>query len=219
MRKALIVLTVGAAALLGAPAGAGAGAAVCVHHDGGGSPGLPHPRSTRVVPGSSIGGVALGDRPARLHALWGLPLLRWPPGDPSGLGGSELWQAAAGRREDECRSWKLTGQSASAWVRRGRVAELWLDAYGGGANAGSFRGPLLRWRTRAGIHLGSTLASARRAYPRARRRCYLGRHCAQWSYLELVSGPRRAPRVTRLYLTGDRAHDRIWEIDIRLARG
>ena len=111
---------------------------------------LPTPASRTIVPGTSIGGVAIGMTVKRAVAAWG-------PGSAC----TEL------SRSTSC-YWKGTDLQGSANVvidATGKVVLISISA-GRRGDELAYAGPLLKWRTRKKVGLGSSTAAVVKAYPR-----------------------------------------------------
>lgn len=104
---------------------------------------LPGNTDKRVVLGTSIGGVRLGMSTTAAKALWG-------PGSRCG-GGVCSWRVAPMTFASELRFSIRNGKVATIAVQRGL-----------GGQAG-----VMRYRTAKNIHVNSTVAAVRRAYPAA----------------------------------------------------
>jgi hypothetical protein len=110
---------------------------------------LPSPRTTRIVPGHSIGGVALGMSQGAVFRLWGhtncsLGVCAWRgPGNPS------------------------YAENARVGLHNGKVLNISINA-GTTGTSGKFKaGQLATWKDRFGIHLGSHKGGAEARYRHA----------------------------------------------------
>src|SRR4051812_19774510 len=108
---------------------------------------LPKPRSTTIKPGSSIAGVKVGMDAQAALKLWGA--------------GSNCVETAAGR----C-TWKGSASQGSAYFeeRAGKVIEVGIDAGQKPNGENVYKGPLVKWKDKKKIGLGSTLTKTAKAY-------------------------------------------------------
>lgn len=111
---------------------------------------LPKPKSTTIVPGTSIGGVSPGMSIKRVLKIWG--------------SGSACVATTTLAR---C-AWEGTGKQGQAYVEIGRDGKVAQVAIESGLKNGSpvFTGPLLHWKTRKKVRLGMTLFTIHKAYPK-----------------------------------------------------
>ena len=114
--------------------------------------GAPHPRSDLIVPGKSIGGVALGQTPANAKAAWG-------PGFacPKPIGSAPLvcdWSSPLK---------SALGDSAFEALH-GKVFNVQIGV-GHKGDTPNFRTSITTFKTRKDIGLGSTEAALLVAYP------------------------------------------------------
>lgn len=111
---------------------------------------LPTPSSRTIVPGTSIGGVAIGMTVKRAVAAWG-----------AGSACTEL------SRSTSC-YWTgsdLDGSANFVVDAAGKVVLISISAGRRGDDL-AYAGPLLKWRTRKKIGLGSTTVVVVKAYPK-----------------------------------------------------
>lgn len=111
---------------------------------------LPAPKSTSIVPGTSIAGVAIGMSVERAVAAWG-------PGSActkESRSVSCFWQGT-----------DLQGSASFVVDAAGRVVLISVSAGRRGDDL-AYSGPLLKWRTRKKSRIGVTSLSVARAYPR-----------------------------------------------------
>lgn len=108
---------------------------------------LPKPRSTVIKPGSSIAGVKFGMDAQDALKLWGE--------------GSNCVETAVGR----C-TWQGTGTQGKAYfvVVDGKVAEVGIEAAQKESGEYVYRGPLVKWKDKKKIGLGSSLRATSKAY-------------------------------------------------------
>ena len=108
---------------------------------------LPTPKSTTIKPGSSIAGVKIGMDAQAALKLWGT--------------GSNCIDVAAGR----CK-WEGSASQGSAYFeeREGKVIEVGIDAGQKPNGENVYKGPLVKWKDKKKIRLGSTLRSTAKAY-------------------------------------------------------
>jgi prepilin-type processing-associated H-X9-DG protein len=112
---------------------------------------LPSPKTTLIVPGVSIAGVKIGMNQTQVFHQWGstkcIPALcTWQgPGNPS------------------------HAERATVSFFGGHVIQIDINAGTTNATNEKFKpGVLSTWKTGKNIHLGSTRASVKRAYPAAK---------------------------------------------------
>ncbi len=123
--------------------------------------GLPKTTDSLIVPGKSIGGVALGGSPASVTKAWG----------PNKACEYQcLYQGKAGAGESPSLASVLLESKAN-----GAPGKVWMISINvGEKTAGSklipdFTTPLTRLRTIKGIGLGSKLTELKQAYPAAKK--------------------------------------------------
>lgn len=114
------------------------------------------PASKQIVPGKSIGGVTIGQSPAKAKAAWhGAAACNKP------VGSAPLvcdWVGSAAK-----------GQGVASYIARaGRVTSVSVIARGGANGTYVFKAPLTTLRTTKGIGLGSAQAAVVSAYPNAK---------------------------------------------------
>ena len=112
---------------------------------------LPTPKTTTIVPGKSIAGVAVGMSVKRALAAWGL--------------GSSCTEATV---HDSC-NWIGTDRqgAASFNVVKGKVVQVTIST-GRKGNDLIYAGPLQTWKTRKNVRLGTTTYAVVKAYPKVR---------------------------------------------------
>src|SRR3954451_17925946 len=103
---------------------------------------LPEPKATTIKPGASIAGIKLGMDPQAALKLWGA--------------GSNCIDVAAGR----C-TWKGSASQGSAYFeeRNGKVIEVGIDAGQKPNGENVYKGPLVKWKDKKRIGLGSTFTA------------------------------------------------------------
>ncbi len=113
---------------------------------------LPRPRSTAIVPGSSIAGVRIGMTVKQALARWGA--------------GSHCTAATIRR---SC-TWTGSGMQGTVSFNVGFTGKVRSITIAAGHNERSqvYKGPLLRWKTSRGTRLGVSATSVVKAYPKAR---------------------------------------------------
>ena len=112
---------------------------------------LPTPKSTTIVPGKSIGGVSPGMSVGRALGIWGP--------------GSDCTAISVRVR---C-TWAGPGKQGAAFFEvgtDGKIAQVVIEAGQRTDGTPAYTGPLLHWRTRKKIHLGQSLATVYKAYPK-----------------------------------------------------
>jgi hypothetical protein len=111
---------------------------------------LPSPKTTLIVPGTSIGGVKIGMDQTQVFHQWGstkcIPgLCTWQgPGNPS------------------------HAERATVSFVKGKVIQVDINAATSGTNLKFTPGKLSNWKTGKNIALGSKRAAVKRAYPGAK---------------------------------------------------
>ena len=112
---------------------------------------LPTPKTTTIVPGRSIAGVAVGMSVKRALAAWGP--------------GSACTEATV---HDSC-NWIGTDRqgAASFNVVKGKVVQVTIST-GRKGNDLIYAGPLQKWKTRKKVRLGTTTYAVVKAYPKVR---------------------------------------------------
>jgi hypothetical protein len=113
---------------------------------------LPSPRHTLIVPGESIAGVALGMNQAQVFHRWGHTSC-------FSRGQVCYWYGPGSQ---------VHAERASVGFTKGKVLNVAISAGTRGNNLKFVPGPLARWKTDKGIHLGSFKGSVRTAYRSAR---------------------------------------------------
>jgi hypothetical protein len=110
---------------------------------------LPTPKTTTIVPGKSIGGVAVGMSVKRALAIWGP--------------GSLCTEATV---QDSC-NWIGTDRqgAASFNVVKGKVVLITISTGRKGDDL-IYAGPLQKWKTRKKVRLGVTAYAVFKAYPK-----------------------------------------------------
>ena len=112
---------------------------------------LPRATSTLIVPGRSIGGVAMGSSVDKARAAWG-------PGSTCAI--TAAGDGTCSYLDDVQAS---TGR-ASFTATGNRIVQVFVYApYDGAARAYKLTGPLTTFHTAKGIHIGSAAAKVRRA--------------------------------------------------------
>jgi hypothetical protein len=111
---------------------------------------LPSPKTTLIVPGTSIGGVKIGMNQTQVFHQWGgtgcIPgVCTWRgPGNP------------------------LHAERATVSFVNGKAIQIDINAATSGNNLKFTPGQLSKWKTGKNIGLGSTRAAVKRAYPTAK---------------------------------------------------
>jgi hypothetical protein len=111
---------------------------------------LPHPKTTLIVPDVSIAGVKIDITQAQVFHLWGRTTC---------IPGLCTWQGPGNPAHAE---------RATVSFHNGKVIQIDINAATSGTNEKFTPGQLSKWKTAKNIHLGSTKAAVKRAYPSAR---------------------------------------------------
>jgi hypothetical protein len=135
---------------------------------------LPHPKTTLIVPGTSIAGVKLDMTQNQVFHVWGRT------GCTAGFC-TWLGPGSAGHAE-----------RATVSFFNGKVIQIDINAATSGINLKFAPGKLSKWRTRKNISLGSTRAAVKRAYPAAKSNPSTG-----VNGFDLFEGAGASLRVTR----------------------
>lgn len=118
----------------------------------------PSPRSYLIVPGSSIGGVKIGQSFASGKAAWGARRGRCT--EDRSLSFSQCFYRPGNARN------KSRGE-ASFGAFEDRIGQIEIGAPLNGRGENVYTGPLMRFKTSKRIGLGSAIRAFRRSYPRA----------------------------------------------------
>jgi hypothetical protein len=127
---------------------------------------LPSPKTTLIVPGTSIGGVKIGMTQTQVFHQWG---------GTSCIPGLCTWQGPGNPSHSE---------RATVSFVKGKVIQVAINAATRGLNLKFTPGQLSKWKTGKNIGLGSTRGSVKRAYPAAKANNSTG--VAGW---DLFGGP------------------------------
>ncbi len=111
---------------------------------------LPQPRTTLIVPGVSIAGVKIDMTEAQVFHQWGRTTC---------IPGLCTWQGSGNPSHAE---------RATVSFYKGKVIQIDINAATSGTNERFAPGQLSKWKTAKNIHLGSTKAAVKRAYPAAK---------------------------------------------------
>lgn len=112
--------------------------------------GLPHPRSTLIVPGTSLAGVKLDMNMNQVFHQWG---------STGCMAGVCTWLGPGNAAHAE---------RATVSFVDGKVFEVTINAGTSGTNEKFKPGQLSTWKTAKNIQLGSLKSAVKRAYPAAR---------------------------------------------------
>lgn len=143
---------------------------------------LPSPKTTLIVPGTSIAGVKIGMSQTQVFHAWGrtsctLGLCTW-----------------LGPRN------QLRAERATVSFVKGKVIQVDINAATSGTNEKFTPGQLSKWKTGKNIGLGSTRAAVKRAYPAAKANnstgvagwdLFGGRHYTRFSSFGIGATPNR----------------------------
>jgi hypothetical protein len=140
---------------------------------------LPSPKTKLIVPGKSIGGVALGESYAQAQKAWGKTSSCSPLTGCSYDGGRKGTAAFSTPHPPGSPAIVSAVFIEVHFLRSGKPD--WT------------RTPLDSYKTAKGIHLGSTLSMVKRAYPHGKRAC--GTAACSW----IVAGPHRTSTGFELY--------------------
>jgi hypothetical protein len=127
---------------------------------------LPSPKTTLIVPGTSIAGVKIGMSQTKVFHQWG---------GTSCIPGLCTWQGPGNPSHSE---------RATVSFVKGKVIQIDINAATSGNNLKFTPGQLSKWKTGKNIGLGSTRAAVKRAYPAAKANNSTG--VAGW---DLFGGP------------------------------
>ncbi len=127
---------------------------------------LPSPKTTLIVPGTSIAGVKIGMSQSQVFHQWGRT---------SCIPGLCTWQGPGNPSHSE---------RATVSFFKGTVIQVAINAATRGNNLKFTPGQLSKWKTGKNISLGSTRAAVKRAYPAAKANNSTG--VAGW---DLFGGP------------------------------
>jgi hypothetical protein len=112
---------------------------------------LPHPKTTLIVPGTSIAGVKIDMTQSQVFHEWGRTHC---------IPGLCTWQGSGNPSHAE---------RATVSFFKGKVIQIDINAgTTNGTNVKFKPGQLSTWKTGKNIHLGSTKDAVKRAYPRAK---------------------------------------------------
>jgi hypothetical protein len=111
---------------------------------------LPHPRSTLIVPGTSIAGVKIDMTKSQVFHQWGATSCSF---------GRCLWRGPGNPAHAE---------QATVTLADGVVVQIDITAGTSGTNERFAAGTLSKWKTAKNIDLGSRKSAVKRAYPAAK---------------------------------------------------
>ena len=111
---------------------------------------LPSPKTTLIVPGTSIAGVKIGMSQTQVFHQWG---------GTSCIPGVCTWQGPGNPSHAE---------RATVSFVNGKVIQVAINAATRGNNLKFTPGQLSKWKTGKNIALGSTRGAVKRAYPAAK---------------------------------------------------
>jgi hypothetical protein len=143
---------------------------------------LPNPKTTLIVPGTSIAGVKIGMSQTQVFHKWG---------HTSCIPGLCTWQGRGNPSHSE---------RATVSFVKGKVIQVDINAATRGNNLKFTPGQLSKWKTGKHIGLGSTRAAVKRAYPAAKANNSTGvagwdlfgrRHYTRFSSFGLGATPNR----------------------------
>jgi hypothetical protein len=142
---------------------------------------LPHPKSTAIKPGKSIGGIKLDMSPAKVFHLWGHTHCPAPGSYCEWVGSGK-----AGHQE-----------RATVSFVKGKVSQIVINAATSGNNGRFKPGKLSKWKTSKKISLGSKKSAVKRAYKSAKSNPSIG-----VMGFDLFAGKRPNLRYTRFSTPG-----------------
>ena len=143
---------------------------------------LPSPKTTLIVPGTSIAGVKIGMNQTQVFHEWGTT---------SCMPGLCTWQGPGNPSHAE---------RATVSFYKGKVIQIDINAATSGTNLKFTPGQLSKWKTGKNIGLGSTKDAVKRAYPAAKANnstgvagwdLFGGRHFTRFSSFGIGATPNR----------------------------
>ena len=143
---------------------------------------LPGPKTTLIVPGTSIAGVKIGMSQTQVFHQWG---------STGCIPGLCTWQAPGNPSHAE---------RATVSFVKGKVIQVDINAATSGNNLKFTPGQLSKWKTGKNISLGSTRNAVKRAYPAAKANnstgvagwdLFGGRHFTRFSSFGVGATPDR----------------------------
>ena len=155
---------------------------------------LPSPKTTLIVPGTSIAGVKIGMNQTQVFHQWG---------GTSCIPGLCTWQGPGNPSHAE---------RATVSFVKGKVIQIGISAATSGNNLKFTPGQLSKWKTGKNIGLGSTRAAVKRAYPAAKANnstgvagwdLFGGRHFTRFSSFGVGATPMRAHKAEAALASGD----------------
>jgi hypothetical protein len=115
---------------------------------------LPHPKNTVIVANRSIGGVSIGMSMKQARAIWGRGARCHSNGETGIVYEGCDWTGSDAQGE------------AAIEAKSGKVYSIEIDA-GSRDGVHTYTGPLIKWKLKRTLHLGSEVSAIASVFPRA----------------------------------------------------